>query len=77
MSVSLSVSLSISLSVCVYAWHVSQHVSFYPFANGDSLFGHGFGVGHVVLHDGLEQLVLILSIKRWLGRDKTQTQTII
>ena len=42
----------------------------YPFADGHCLLGHGFVVGHVVLHDGLEKLILILSVKRGLrGRD--------
>ena len=49
-------------------WRTSTH----PFADGDSFFGQGLGVGHVVLHNGLEQLVLVLSIERRLqveGRD--------
>ena len=54
-----------------------RRMQLYPFANGDGLFGHGFGVGNMVLHDRLEELVLILSVKRWLGRAKTQTTLLI
>lgn len=32
----------------------------HPFADGHSLLGHGLGVSHVVLHDGLEEFILIL-----------------
>lgn len=32
----------------------------HPFADGHSLLGHGLGVSHVVLHDGLEELILVL-----------------
>jgi hypothetical protein len=38
----------------------------YSLADDDSLLRHGLGVGHVVLHDGLEQLIFILSIERRL-----------
>lgn len=38
----------------------------YPFADGHCFFRHGLWVGHVVLHDGLEELVLVFTIKRWL-----------
>lgn len=40
----------------------------YSLADGHSFFRHGLGVGHVVLHDGLEELVFVLSVKRWLKR---------
>lgn len=35
----------------------------HPFADRDSFFGHRLGVGHIVLHNGLEQLILIFTIK--------------
>lgn len=38
----------------------------YPFADGHCLFRHGLWVGHIVLHDRLEELVLVLTIKRRL-----------
>lgn len=45
----------------------------YSLADGHSFFRHGLGVGHVVLHDGLEELIFIFSIKRGLRR---QTNTV-
>lgn len=42
----------------------------YPFADRHCLLGHGLGVGYVVLHDGLEELVFILSLKGSLEQSK-------
>lgn len=44
----------------------------YSFADGHSFFRHGLRVGHIVLHDRLEELVLILSVKRRLRGIKQQ-----
>lgn len=38
----------------------------HPFADGHGLLGHGLRVGHGVLHDGLEELVLVLPFERRL-----------
>lgn len=46
-------------------------MSTHPFADGDSFFGQGLGVGHVVLHNGLEQLIFVLPIEWRLGVGKT------
>lgn len=43
--------------------------SSYSFADGHGFFRHGLGVGHVVLHDGLKELIFILPIKRRLKRE--------
>lgn len=48
--------------------------STYSLADGHSFFRQGLGVGHVVLHDGLEELILVLSIKRRLKKTHTHTQ---
>ena len=45
-----------------------------PFADGDGLLGHGLGVGDMVLHDGLEQLVLILPVKRRLEEQEEERE---
>lgn len=37
--------------------------STHPFADGDGLLGQALGVGDVVLHDGLEELILILTVE--------------
>lgn len=42
----------------------------YPFADRHCLLGHGLGVGDVVLHDGLEELVFIFSLKGGLGQSR-------
>lgn len=47
----------------------------HPFADGHSLFGQCFRIGHVVLHDGLEEFVLIFTVKRWLKDEKTKPVT--
>lgn len=47
----------------------------HPFADGHGLFGHLLGVRHVVLHDGLEELVLVLTIK-WGLRNNTLYRTL-
>ena len=44
----------------------------HPLADGHSFFGHGLGVGHIVLHNGLKELVLILTVKWRLIEDKRQ-----
>lgn len=54
-------------------WRTSTH----PFADGDSFFGQGLGVGHVVLHNGLEQFVLVLSIERRLQMERRDIIIII
>lgn len=41
--------------VCVCLTH--------PFADRNGLLGHGLGIRHVMLHDGLKQLVLVLAVK--------------
>lgn len=38
----------------------------YSLTDGHSFFRHGLGIGDIVLHDRLEQLILILTIKRGL-----------
>lgn len=43
----------------------------HPFADGHSFLGHGLGVSHVVFHDGLEELILILAFEGRL-RDRGQ-----
>lgn len=45
--------------------------STHPFADGDSFFGQRLRVGHIVLHNGLEQLIFILPIKWRLRVEKT------
>lgn len=45
----------------------------HPFADGDGFLGQGLGVRHVVLHDGLEQLVFVLPVERRLDWHR-QTQ---
>lgn len=43
----------------------------HPFADSDGLAGKTFGVGDALLHDALEQLLLVNPIKRWLeARDR-------
>ena len=42
----------------------------HPFADGHGLLGQGLGVRDVVLHDGLEQLVLVLAVERRLVRKR-------
>lgn len=41
-------------------------------ADGYGFFRHGLRIGHVVLHDGLEELILIFSIKWRLMRMNTE-----
>lgn len=40
--------------------------STHSLADGHGFFRHGLGVGHVVFHDGLEELIFVLPIERWL-----------
>lgn len=49
--------------------HISLKHCTHSFADGDGLLGHRLGVGHVVLHDGLEELILILPVERRLKRE--------
>lgn len=49
---------------------VSLKRSTHSFADGDGLLGHRLGVGHVVLHDGLEELIFILPVERRLKRNR-------
>lgn len=35
----------------------------HPFADSHSLLGHGLGVSHIVLHNGLEEFILIFSFE--------------
>lgn len=49
-------------------WMLNNTRSTHSLADGHSLFGHGLRVGHVVLHDGLEELVFVFSVKRRLRR---------
>ena len=37
-----------------FLFFMRRSLHLHPFADGDGLFGHGLGVGHMVLHDGLE-----------------------
>lgn len=50
--------------------HISLKRSTHSFADGDGLLGHRLGVGHVVLHDGLEELIFVLPVKRRLKRKR-------
>lgn len=58
--------------MCVCLHHVSVHLSMCPcpLADGNSFFGHGFRIRDVMLHNGLEQFIFILPIKRRLDRCK-------
>lgn len=59
--------------------HISVNCPFmtsYSFANGHSFLWQGLWVRDVVLHDGLEELVLVFSIKRRLKRQNAESDSV-
>ena len=58
--------LCVCVCVCVC---VCLCICTHSFTDSDSLFWHRLGIGDVMLHDGLKQLILILTIKWGLQRN--------
>lgn len=73
-SLLLYISLALRSTTQTFRWMLGHQ----PFTDGHSFFSQGFGVGHIVLHDGLKKLILVLSIKwRLFENEKEQVSVYI